>query len=240
MALDYMKTVYKQERDVSPRANKTSYGHMSRWMDVTEGPYLPPTISVNHYATANMSPAFGMKRKPWSKAPPKERPPGPVVALSQPDMAKEAAVDGSVPVHLRYSQNNGYDDYHRAFRAISNQWPSASYPTFGPPRLRHGRQGGSWRHVTEVMQAGGSRTMFVDGRTTLNDRYQMEETPGAELILGREGDPPINFDSEEVKRTAWIANYRREKDMEPKIKMMLYGSVDKQKGVEKNNWMIMR
>ena len=31
-------------------------------------------------------------------------------------------------------------------------------------RLRHGRAGGSWRHVKEVLQAGGSRIVFVDGK----------------------------------------------------------------------------
>lgn len=33
-----------------------------------------------------------------------------------------------------------------------------------PHRLRHGRAGGSWRHVKEVLQAGGRRIVFVDGR----------------------------------------------------------------------------
>ena len=31
-------------------------------------------------------------------------------------------------------------------------------------RLRHGRAGGSWRHVKEVLQAGGARIVFVDGK----------------------------------------------------------------------------
>ena len=31
-------------------------------------------------------------------------------------------------------------------------------------RIRHGRAGGSWRHVKEVLQAGGRRIVFVDGR----------------------------------------------------------------------------
>ena len=30
-------------------------------------------------------------------------------------------------------------------------------------RLRNGRHGGSWRHVKEVMQAKGDRTVFMDG-----------------------------------------------------------------------------
>ena len=33
-------------------------------------------------------------------------------------------------------------------------------------RLRAGRGGASWRHVKEVMQAAGKRTLFVDGKVT--------------------------------------------------------------------------
>ena len=37
-------------------------------------------------------------------------------------------------------------------------------------RLRHGRQGGSWRHVKEVLQAGGNRIVFVDGESSCSRR----------------------------------------------------------------------
>ena len=36
--------------------------------------------------------------------------------------------------------------------------------SFQYSRLRHGRAGGSWRHVKEVLQAGGARIVFVDGK----------------------------------------------------------------------------
>ena len=31
-------------------------------------------------------------------------------------------------------------------------------------RLRQGRAGGNWRHVRNVLQAEGGRTVFVDGK----------------------------------------------------------------------------
>lgn len=103
-------------------------------------------------------------------------------------------MDESIPPHLRFSTNNGYDDFHKSYQQVSQQFPNKHFPVFGPPkwvfrtsffnclwcvyyvaicysgcwvyphRLRHGRAGGSWRHVKEVLQAGGRRIVFVDGR----------------------------------------------------------------------------
>ncbi|KAL3869948.1 hypothetical protein ACJMK2_042568, partial [Sinanodonta woodiana] len=131
-------------------------------------------------------------------------------------------IDENVPVHLRFSETGGHDDFHKAFRQISQQWPSSSFPVFGPPRLRHGRAGGSWRHVKEVLQAGGSRTVFVDGIVRWQDTVQMDETPGGHLIQPK-AEP-------EFKRHQYLMDSPRAPASELSKKM----------GFERDNWLVMR
>ena len=68
-------------------------------------------------------------------------------------------------VHLNYSQSGGYDDYHKTYLKLQKDGIYPSYPLYGPPRLRNGGVGGSWNHVKEVMQAAGSRRVFIDGES---------------------------------------------------------------------------
>lgn len=43
-------------------------------------------------------------------------------------------IDENIPVHLRFSDRAGYDDFHKAYQQMSKQWPAAGFPEFGPPR----------------------------------------------------------------------------------------------------------
>lgn len=46
-------------------------------------------------------------------------------------------IEEGVPPHTRFSEDAGYDDFHKAFRAINKQWPNKNFPAFGPPRYTH-------------------------------------------------------------------------------------------------------
>jgi len=65
------------------------------------------------------------------------------------------------------SGNIVYNDHGADVAYITNQLKTLSILFSllfqNVSRLRHGRAGGSWRHVKEVLQAGGSRIVFVDG-----------------------------------------------------------------------------
>ena len=43
-------------------------------------------------------------------------------------------MDDSIPPHLRFSSNNGYDDFHKSYQQISQQFPNKHFPVFGPPK----------------------------------------------------------------------------------------------------------
>ncbi|XP_063412184.1 uncharacterized protein LOC134694989 isoform X1 [Mytilus trossulus] len=170
MSLDYRKYTYRPKRQDT--RFRTSYSQMSQWMSKTQKQNrgLPDAMQMSlpnvmrdsrPINSNNDMVAFGSAPLPG---------------------AAMASIDEDVPPHLRYSHNAGYDDYHKAFRTVSNQWPSTSYPAFGPPRLRQGRAGGSWRHVKEVLQAGGNRIVFVDGHVRWEDNVKIDETPGGHLI----------------------------------------------------------
>jgi hypothetical protein len=46
----------------------------------------------------------------------------------------EFQMDESIPPHVRYSNKNGYDDFHKSYQQISQQFPNTNFPVFGPPK----------------------------------------------------------------------------------------------------------
>lgn len=175
MAMDFSKHTYRPTR--TDNRFRTSYALMSQWMN-RQG-------SAQAYKKEPLPATFAIAMQGNSAFPRA----GPINADGAPPIydqnittARKAAVDENIPVHLRYSDSAGYDDFHRAYQQLSKQWPNQSFPEFGPPRLRHGRAGGSWRHVKEVLQAGGSRIVFVDGVIRLEDGTKIDDIPGGHLI----------------------------------------------------------
>ncbi|XP_041359460.1 uncharacterized protein LOC121375854 [Gigantopelta aegis] len=205
MSMDYLKNVYKPQTGYSPRATKTSYGAMNNWLATSKNyqGQLPTVRSVR-------GPNFAPRR-------------------IHPSVSQLAAVDDTLPVHLRYSRNCGYDDFHKAFRNIGHQWPDLSYPNFGPARLRQGRLGGSWRHIKEVMQAVGNRGTFIDGCIATDDRFTSERVPGGDLIK------PVVPDS---RNATWIYGLQSKANEHMHRKPTF--DVFTQREVEHTNWCIMR
>lgn len=176
MSMDFSKHTYRPSR--TDNRFRTSYALMSQWMN-RQG-------SAEAYRKEPLNPSFAIAMQGNAAFPkPTVVHRGPVNAEGAPpiyDTAKQAAVDENIPVHLRFSEGAGYDDFHRAYQQLSKQWPATGFPEFGPPRLRHGRAGGSWRHVKEVLQAGGARIVFVDGVIRLEDGTKIDDIPGGHLI----------------------------------------------------------
>ncbi|XP_052776874.1 uncharacterized protein LOC128214443 isoform X2 [Mya arenaria] len=201
MSMDFRKTTYKPQR--ADNRFRTSYSLMSQWMNrkgsaqVYRKEPLPQTFQIAMQGNAAFPPRrnpsfsagdrYGQMSKSMDQMPPYE-------GQGQPDplvynvTAQNASIDESVPVHLRFNERAGYDDFHKNFQQVSQQFPSASYPEFGPARLRHGRAGGSWRHVKEVLQAGGARIVFVDGVIRWADGVKADEVPAGHLINPRVGE----------------------------------------------------
>lgn len=182
MSMDFTKTVYRPKR--SDNRYRTSYALMSQWMGrkgsgqayKREG--LPQSYAIAMqgnaaFPTRNLRSAEGFEPARYMDSF-DQQPAG----IS----AQQASIDENVPVHLRYSEGQGHDDFHKAFNQISKHHPSKSFPDFGPPRLRHGRAGGSWRHVKEVLQAGGHRIVFVDGVVRWADGIKIDDVPCGHLI----------------------------------------------------------
>ncbi|XP_048760414.2 zinc finger SWIM domain-containing protein 6-like [Ostrea edulis] len=136
----------------------TSYALMSQWMNQvgnrSKGPVEGYVSQPNFPAKHSAGNVYGRRSRMVNS----DGAPSPY----NPDAAQLAAMDESIPPHARYSTKNGYDDFHKSYQQISQQFPNTNFPVFGPPKLRHGRAGGSWRHVREVLQAGGRRIVFVD------------------------------------------------------------------------------
>lgn len=205
MSMDFRKTTYKPTR--TDNRFRTSYALMSQWMNrkgsgqAYRKEPIPQTFAIamqGNAAFPTRNPAFSAGAAGRSYEPGRSldgfqdvtrsldgAPPDPMIYNVT---AQNASIDGNVPVHLRFNQTAGYDDFHKSFQQISKQWPSKSYPNFGPPRLRHGRAGGSWRHVKEVLQAGGSRIVFVDGVMRWADGVKIDEIPAGDLINPKVGD----------------------------------------------------
>lgn len=213
MSLDYRKNTYRPKRQ--DNRFRTSYSQMSQWMarSAKQNRCLPEAMQKSLPNIMNdVRPVYGSDDLvPFSSAPI----PG----------AAMASIDENIPPHLRYSSNAGYDDFHRAFRSVSNQWPSTSYPVFGPPRLRHGRAGGSWRHVKEVLQAGGSRIVFVDGHVRLEDNVKIDQIPGGHLIQPDARNMVIKS---------------RASHRPGKITGMTTYHLSSRQGIEQNNWNVIR
>lgn len=210
MSLDFRKNTYRPKRQDS--RFRTSYSQMSQWMAQRQnrgvvGLQVSLPNAIKDVGPINVNESL----VPFSS--------GPKIGAGM------ASIDEGVPPHLRYSHNAGYDDCHRAFRTVSNQWPSTSYPVFGPPRLRHGRAGGSWRHVKEVLQAGGSRIVFVDGHVRWDDNVKIDEVPGGHLLQP---------DARNV-----IIHSRTSKPFGKMTGMTIY-HLSSQQGIEQNNWNVMR
>ncbi|XP_064625862.1 uncharacterized protein LOC135486723 isoform X2 [Lineus longissimus] len=143
------------------------------------------------------------------------------------------------PVHLQYYKSGGYDDAHKAFRQLENQNLANSYPHYGPPRLRNGHVGGSWRHMKEVLQAGGRRIVFVDGQITNDDRHRSERVPHGDMIR------PIIRKHNNDEHTAMADHQpdtlpRRQRIRQ--LNMTAYRATDTegQRAREKVNWCVMR
>lgn len=231
--MDFRKTTYKPNR--ADNRFRTSYALMSQWMNRKGSgkAYKKDPLSQSFTIAMQGNSAFppprgsaysaGQRFEP-SRSMEEFRTHEPMGAdpMLYNVTAPQAAIDENVPVHLRYSDGCGYDDFHKAFQQVSKQHPSASYPEFGPPRLRHGRAGGSWRHVKEVLQAGGSRIVFVDGVIRWADGVKIDEIPGGHLIQPKVG---------EIKSRYMTPN-RFEKPSEYALSQKF--------GTERNNWLLMR
>ncbi|KAL5017222.1 hypothetical protein ScPMuIL_006811 [Solemya velum] len=238
MSMDFRKTTYRPS-GVDAQF-KTSYAMMSHWMTQVDGSTRKRRPSASFLMKGGGSSHFEKWGKKENSSPSALYVTGRMNQnLVRNTMAPVAAIDTTAPIHLRYSHNSGYDDFHKAFRTLGQQWPSKSYPTFGPPRLRHGRAGGSWRHVKEVQQAGGRRIVFVDGQTRVNDNSRITDVPSGHLIQ------PDAQDSSGPKHTLDRSSQGFPQCSRQLAKKMLskgmttYGSWDKT-AVEHDNWNVMR
>lgn len=192
MSMDFRKTTYRPTR--TDNRFRTSYSLMSQWMNrkgsgqAYRKEPLPQTFAIAMQGNAAFprQPALSAGSRSMEDLRGHGEQYGPDPMLYN-VTAPQACIDETVPVHLRYNDTAGYDDFHKSFNQVSKQWPSASYPDFGPARLRHGRAGGSWRHVKEVLQAGGARIVFVDGVIRWADGVKMDEIPGGNLIQPKVG-----------------------------------------------------
>ncbi|KAJ8306063.1 hypothetical protein KUTeg_016608 [Tegillarca granosa] len=224
MSMDFRKDTYKPKRQDT--RFRTSYSQMSQWMTQPE---------MNKLRSINRSVGNVFGKKVPKKASPinVEGAPSPYV-----DAATGAAIDDTVPPHLRFHQNAGHDDFHKAFLAVSKQIPSLSYPEFGPPRLRMGRAGGSWRHVKEVLQAGGHRIVFVDGQIRWEDTLKLNKVPGGNLIQPVDNSRTTPMVSPQCD-SALGRKSRRERASNNLVRTSMYSPATKQ-ALEKANWNIMR
>ncbi|KAL4235699.1 hypothetical protein ACF0H5_004092 [Mactra antiquata] len=272
MSMDFRKTTYKPNR--ADNRFRTSYALMSQWMNRKGSGKAYKKDPLSQSFTIAMQGNAAFPRGPVFSAGQKYEPSRSMEEFMQPEQqnyqvgpdpmlyhvsAPQAAIDDTVPVHLRYNQNNGYDDFHKAFQQVSKQWPSASYPDFGPPRLRHGRAGGSWRHVKEVLQAGGARIVFVDGVIRWADGVKSEEIPGGNLINPRVGDiksryvtqsrfeKPSEGEGHNPGSTLKLPAIPNRPSMtrsrtEMPDKSFIEGefALSQKYGTERNNWLIMR
>lgn len=148
------------------------------------------------------------------------------------------AKDG-LPVHLQYGNTTGYDDAHRSYLRLHNELGQRTgFPAIGPPRLRNGKGGSSWRHIKEVVQARGPRTVFVDGVPSLADlvRVRKNDIPGGNLVhpvsgsLAGRAHPldPLDGASPRLSMRRLARKPRTAHDLQAF------------KATEKGNWMVMR
>lgn len=222
MSMDFRKNTYRPNRPDS--RFRTSYALMSQWMmqlgnrpkAPVEGYVSQPNFPTKHSA-GNV---YGRRSRMVNS----DGAPSPY----NPDAAQLAAMDESIPPHLRFSTNNGYDDFHKSYQQVSQQFPNKHFPVFGPPKLRHGRAGGSWRHVKEVLQAGGRRIVFVDGQIAYEDSIKIDDVPRGHLIKP---------DARQDRPLSRSQSFSQNRDRRPDA--TIYG-LERKKGMEQGNWAVMR
>ncbi|XP_076439987.1 uncharacterized protein LOC143279744 [Babylonia areolata] len=237
MALDYRKNTYRPNRPDTRM--RTTYGIMSEWV---QGPAAvkPRRVGLPQglLARNNPSPKFANKRPRRGHQQYVYMRNNLLPAASDPRLdERRAALDESLPVHARYTSDCGYDDFHKAYRAAKRVGPPEDFPLWGPPRLRHGRQGGSWRHVKEVLQAGGNRIVFVDGQISVKDTQDLDTVPGGHLVLSHRG-PQLNRDLDAMLHKHMPSPRPMQRDGAGTDRQC--GAVTAQKGMEKNNWSVIR
>ncbi|XP_064607322.1 LOW QUALITY PROTEIN: uncharacterized protein LOC135471851 [Liolophura sinensis] len=109
------------------------------------------------------------------------------MALSEGTKPGEKTRRADIIIYTRASpppvQSSGrIRDFHKAYRHFDSHAQPVTFPVLGPPRLRYGRAGGSWRHVKEVMQARGKRALFVDGQMRTEDNDRLDEVPWGNML----------------------------------------------------------
>ncbi|ELU10384.1 hypothetical protein CAPTEDRAFT_219721 [Capitella teleta] len=201
MSMDHIKTVYRPPKRNGPK--RTTYGLMTEWADG-----LSPVTAIPARRLLMPEMPFSLGSKPVSS-----------FYNGQPQQ---------MPTHLQYNISGGYDDAHKAFMKQS-QPDGLGFETkhYGiePPRLRNGRQGGSWRHIKNVLQAAGSRTVFVDGTQRIEDNNLRSKRSTPPAIQGG------------------ISVGLRQRTPQKKKKMHSgTGSffLEAHQGTEKGNWTLMR
>ncbi|OWF54405.1 uncharacterized protein LOC110445154 isoform X1 [Mizuhopecten yessoensis] len=222
MSMDFKKFTYRPSRP--DNRFRTNYALMSQWM-------AQPTRGTR--ADMEIQSAVYGKKVARSQ--------NPYMDQSSPrGYAQAAAIEEGAPPHMRFAEDAGYDDFHKAFRAISKQWPNKSHPNFGPPRLRMGRAGGSWRHVKEVLQAGGARIVFVDGQRRNEDTINMDIVPGGHLV--QNVVPRVDGANARLHGigSGGMTSMHREKNASNRINGTSAYGLETRQGLEQNNWCVMR
>ncbi|CAD5114029.1 DgyrCDS3186 [Dimorphilus gyrociliatus] len=173
MSLDFQKNVYHPRKDNA--RSRTTYTWMTRWNDFV--PHDP--INLYDEARKGRYRNLGARRRigcdgTLSRATNFESDDQVRRPMTEFRYSKKSS-NGTHPLgnpvvntkdgatHLHYFKSGGYDDAHKS----SLQWNklniSPTYPEIGPPRLRNGNAGGSWRHVKQVLQPKGDHIVFIDG-----------------------------------------------------------------------------
>lgn len=236
MSLDYAKKAYRPDRPYT-RLN-TTYGGMSEWIRRpvaaaarAHRPGLPAAglSALYNYPSPQFNGNKGQRGKKEYIYMKRALSAGPTFD------ARRDALDDTVPIHARYTTDSGYDDFHKAYRAAKATGPREDFPLWGPPRLRQGRQGGSWRHVKEVLQAGGKRIVFVDGQVSIRDTQEIDGVLAGHLILADAKGPHLNSD---MDRLLGIPSAPKLFSQTPTS--VYHGALTAKQGLEKNNWNIIR
>ncbi|XP_059156109.1 uncharacterized protein LOC131941117, partial [Physella acuta] len=101
-----------------------------------------------------------------------------------------------------------------------------------PSSLRHGRLGGSWKHVKEVMQPGGKRLVFVDGQIAA-DEHIKSNMAAADVTRSAS-------DLNRVNMVNHAHTGRHRTSLLEQIPVARYDMLDIRRGLERENWNIVR
>ncbi|XP_025109482.1 uncharacterized protein LOC112573386 isoform X2 [Pomacea canaliculata] len=214
---------------------RTSYGAMSEWLRYGKGRHRSSMLQASLLPRRNCTDYTIRGSRRSSHQQHQTLGANGFLGADMQSAARAAALDENVPVHARYASGCGYDDFYNSFLAVKRHGPAEDFPVFGPPRLRHGRAGGSWRHVKEVLQAGGKRIVFVDGQISANDVLKLDHVPGGHLIL-----PSHTGHSTSDDHVPLLDSFRSVILPPPSVPQANYRPVTVQKGLEKDNWAIIR